>query len=82
MQKASLTLVCNSLNTVKVSPGNGRRDEQYVEHERQAMKHERERRAKAAELNHRANDFPRRVIPYEEYMTHREAGKNALTVAK
>ena len=46
------------------------------------MECEHERKSKAAELNHRANDCPRRVIPFEEYVAHREAGKKALTAAK
>ena len=46
------------------------------------MEHEQERRAKAAESNHKVKDCPRRVIPCEEYMAHREARKKTLTIAK
>ena len=46
------------------------------------MEHEHERRAIVAESNHKANNCPRRVIPYEEYVAHRADQKEASTAAK
>ena len=38
--------------------------------------------AKAAKLNHKVDNCPRRVVPYEEYVAHRAAEKKALTATK
>ena len=36
------------------------------------LRHEWEGRARAAELNHRVDHRPRKVIPYEEFVVHQE----------
>ena len=43
---------------------------------------EPERRAKAAKLNHRVDDCPRRVIPYKEYAASKVAEKKTSTATK
>ena len=58
---------------------NWRGDGQDVDAEKQVVKHECERRAKAAESNH---NCLRRVIPYKEYVGCRAAEKKTSTATK